>query len=121
LYRVKDNKKLKSGHQTCFWCSQDEGRKKKLKRSTDPNVKNHENPGMKRFPCHSKLSISCRGVNDGDRTMLITIQLEHHHQHINYIDVSMPPEALQMIRDNLEWMTLTAMVMKIQATFPNVT
>lgn len=33
----------------------------------------------------------------------------------------MPPEALQMIRDNLEWLTPTAMVTKIQATFPNVT
>jgi hypothetical protein len=90
-------------------------------RSTDPNVKNRENPGMKRFPCHSKLSISCRGINDGDGTMLVTVQLEHHHQHANYVDVSMPPEALQMIRDNLEWLTPTAMVTKIQATFPNVT
>ena len=33
----------------------------------------------------------------------------------------MPPEALQIIRDNLEWLTPTAMVTKIQAMFPNVT
>jgi hypothetical protein len=32
----------------------------------------------------------------------------------------MPPEALQMIRDNLEWLTPTTMVIKIQAAFPNV-
>ena len=73
LCRVKDNKKLKYSHRTCFWCSQDEGHKKKSKCSTDPNVKNRENPGMKRFTCHSKLGISCCGVNDGDGTMLITI------------------------------------------------
>ena len=53
--------------------------------------------------------------------MLITVQLEHHRQHVNYVDVSMPPEALQMIHNNLEWLTPTAMVTKIQATFPNVT
>ncbi|KAF8524136.1 hypothetical protein BU17DRAFT_85239 [Hysterangium stoloniferum] len=116
---VKDNKKLKCGHRTCFWCSQDEAHKK-WKSSTDPNIKNRENPGMKQFPCHSKLGISCCNV-DGDGSMLITVQLEHHHQHINYVDVSMPLEALQMIRDNLEWLTPTAMVTKIQAAFHNVT
>ncbi|KAF8528382.1 hypothetical protein BU17DRAFT_61055 [Hysterangium stoloniferum] len=94
-FTVKDNKKLKCGHRTRFWCSQDEAHKK-WKSSTDPNIKNCENPGMKQFPCHSKLGISCCNV-DGDGSMLITI------------------------RDNLEWLTPTAMVTKIQAAFHNVT
>ncbi|KAF8514567.1 hypothetical protein BU17DRAFT_68338 [Hysterangium stoloniferum] len=114
-----DNKKLKCGHWTCFWCSQDEAHKK-WKSSTDPNIKNRENPGMKRFPCHSKLGISCCNV-DGDGSMLITVRLEHHHQHINYVEVSMPLEALQMICDHLEWLTPTAIVTKIQAVVHNVT
>jgi hypothetical protein len=73
LCRVKDNKKFKYGHQTRFWCSQDAAHKKKSNSSTDPNIKNHENPGMKRFPCRSKLSISCHEVNGGDGTMVIAV------------------------------------------------
>ncbi|KAJ7775811.1 hypothetical protein B0H14DRAFT_2631843 [Mycena olivaceomarginata] len=33
----------------------------------------------------------------------------------------MPPEALAMIHDNVEWLTPAAMVMKVQAAFPTVT
>jgi hypothetical protein len=46
---VKDHRKLKSGHRTRFWCSQDEARKKKSKASQNPDIRNRDNVGMKRF------------------------------------------------------------------------
>ncbi|KAJ6626462.1 hypothetical protein B0H10DRAFT_1998466, partial [Mycena sp. CBHHK59/15] len=46
---VKDHRKLKSGHRTCFWCSQDEAWKKKSKSSQNPDVSNRDNVGMKRY------------------------------------------------------------------------
>ncbi|KAJ7863946.1 hypothetical protein B0H14DRAFT_2574601 [Mycena olivaceomarginata] len=42
-------------------------------------------------------------------------------KHVCYVNVSMPPEALAMIHDNVEWLTPAAMVMKVQAAFPTVT
>lgn len=121
-FTVRDNKRLRSGHRVRYWCSQDEARKKKSKSSTDPNIRNREHARMKRFPCRSQLSISCRHIkHEESDDGLVTVRLEHHHQHVHYVDVSMPADALQMIRDNLEWLTPTAMVTKVHAAFPNVT
>ncbi|KAJ7787334.1 hypothetical protein B0H14DRAFT_3580477 [Mycena olivaceomarginata] len=119
-FTVKDHKKTKSGYRTRFWCSQDEARKKKSKASQNPDTRNRDNVGLKRYLCASKLSISCRtGKDEGDLT--VTVQLKHAARHVNYIDVSMPAEALDMIRENVEWFTPVAMVSKVQAAFPHVT
>lgn len=75
---------------------------------------------MKRFPCGSKLSISC-GVGKDKEQLNVTVQLKHAAKHVSYVDVSMPPAALDMIRDNVEWLTPAMMVTKVQAAFPNVT
>ncbi|KAJ6558978.1 hypothetical protein B0H10DRAFT_2369275 [Mycena sp. CBHHK59/15] len=99
-FTVKDHRKLKSGHRTRFWCSQDEARKKKSK---------------------SKLAISCRTLRDNNDELNVTVQLKHAGKHINYTDVSMPHGALDMIHENVEWLTPVAMVSKVQATFPAVT
>ncbi|KAJ6610972.1 hypothetical protein B0H10DRAFT_1953458 [Mycena sp. CBHHK59/15] len=118
---VKDHRKLKSGHRTRFWCSQDEARKKKSKSSQNPDVSNRDNVGMKRYTCQSKLAISCRTSRDNDDELNVTVQLKHAGKHINYTDVSMPQGALDMIRENVEWLTPVVMVSKVQATFPAVT
>jgi hypothetical protein len=76
---------------------------------------------MKRFPCGSKLSISCRARKDNEEELDVTVQIKHAAKHVNYVDVSMPPEALDMIRENVEWLTPVAMVSKVQAAFPGVT
>jgi hypothetical protein len=76
---------------------------------------------MKRFPCGSKLSISCRTRKDNDNELDVIVQLKHAGKHISYEDVSMPPEALDMVRDNVEWLTPVAMATKVQAAFPSVT
>jgi hypothetical protein len=76
---------------------------------------------MKRYPCGSKLSISCRIQKDNEEELTITVRLKQAAKHVCYVDVSMPPEALAMIRNNVEWLTPAAMVTKVQAAFPTVT
>ncbi|KAJ7220474.1 hypothetical protein GGX14DRAFT_674827 [Mycena pura] len=120
-FTVKDHKKLKSGHRTRLWCSQDEARKKKSKALQNPDIRNRDHLGMKRFSCGSKLSVSCRARRNDERTYDVIVQLKHAGKHISYEDVSMPPEALDMVRDNVQWLTPVAMVTKVQATFPSVT
>ncbi|KAJ6618385.1 hypothetical protein B0H10DRAFT_1947572 [Mycena sp. CBHHK59/15] len=111
---------IRRGHRTRLWCSQDEARKKKSKASQNPDIRNHDNVGMKRFPCGSKLSIRCQAQNNEDM-LDVMVQLKHAGKHVGYVDVSMPVEALDMIRENIEWLTPVAMVTKVQAAFPSVT
>ncbi|KAJ7218618.1 hypothetical protein GGX14DRAFT_533331 [Mycena pura] len=120
-FTVMDHRKLKSGHRTRLWCSQDEARKKKSKASQNPNIYNRDNIGMKRYPCQSKLAISCRTSRDNSDELNVTVQLKHAQKHTSYTDVSMPQEAVDMIRENVEWLTPVAMVSKVQAVFPTVT
>ncbi|KAJ7934879.1 hypothetical protein B0H13DRAFT_2481333, partial [Mycena leptocephala] len=94
-------RKLKTGHRTRYWCSQDGARKKRSKASQDPNIRNRDTN------------------NEGE--LNVTVRLKHAAKHVSYVDVAMPPEALAMIRDNVEWLTPGAMVTKVQAAFPSVT
>lgn len=74
---------------------------------------------MKRYPCHSRLIISCREIK-GSKSC-VTVRLKHHVCHVDYTDVSMPVGAIEMMREHVEWMTPVAMVAKVQAAFPGVT
>lgn len=74
---------------------------------------------MKRYPCRSRLIISCRETNN--RLTKVAVSLEHHIKHVNYVDVSMPLGAEDLVRENVEWLTPVTMVAKVQAAFPDVT
>jgi hypothetical protein len=63
--------------------------------------------------------VSCK--TSAAHEKMITIHLQHHEKHTPYYDVSMPLEALEMIRDNLQHCTPVAMVGKVQALYANVT
>jgi len=65
------------------------------------------------------MSITYRKDKDG--TYHITVNLQHHIKHVLYVDVRMPPEALQMIQEQAEWLTPAAMATKIQSIYPQVT
>jgi hypothetical protein len=118
-YRVRDHRKLKTGHKTRLWCSQDEARKKKQHLSTNLNAKRRDNVGMQRFPCQSKLVVSSKASTILGM-QIISVRMQHRRKHKPYYDVSMPPEALDFIRSNLEWSTPVSMVSKIQGLYPNV-
>jgi hypothetical protein len=76
---------------------------------------------MHRYECKSKMNISCRLFWKGkEEIRTITIWLEHHKRHTPYYDVSLPPEAAAMIRENLEWTCPNEMAKRIQSTYPAV-
>lgn len=56
-----------------------------------------------------------------DGVTKVAIHLDHHAKHVHYVDVSMPPGALDIVRENVEWLTPVTMVAKVQAAFPDVT
>ncbi|KAF8234223.1 hypothetical protein L208DRAFT_1125353, partial [Tricholoma matsutake] len=89
-----------------FWCSHDEQRKKRSKSLTEPNM---------------KICMSITYRQDKDGTYHITVNLQHHIKHVLYVDVHMPPEGLQMIQEQAEWLTPAAMATKIQSIYPQVT
>ena len=74
---------------------------------------------MKRYPCKSHLTITYKQIRDGGHD--IFVNLRHHVKHVLYVDVGMPPEALQMIEEQAEWSTPAAMASKIQSIYPQVT
>jgi hypothetical protein len=51
----------------------------------------------------------------------MTVRLQHHVKHVHYVDTTMPPEALQMVEEQLQWLTPAAMVSKVQFSYPQVT
>ena len=116
---VRDNSKLKSGHKTRYFCSQDEGTKKASKPSQKPDAKHRENPGMTRFPCNGRLTISSRLQDESMR--VVAIRLKHSVQHVSYYDVSMPSAAADIIRANIDWSTPSELIKRVQAQFPSVT
>jgi hypothetical protein len=72
---------------------------------------------MKRYPCRSRLSITYRDKGTGT---YIIINLHHHFKHVHYVDVTMPPEAMEMIQAQVEWATPSDLMSKVREVFPNV-
>ena len=74
---------------------------------------------MKRYPCQSTLLVTYRRNKNGKKDIFIWLQ--HHVSHVAYSDVQMPPEALQIIREQAEWLRPSVMATKIQVTYPHIT
>lgn len=120
LRRVKDHRKITSGHKTRLWCCQDSQRQKKRKPKAGPDVKHRDHMGMTRYNCESRLIVSC--IPKGAELLrVVTVLLNHHENHLPYYDVSLPDGATQIIHENLEWSTPVSITPKVQASFPNVT
>ncbi|KAJ7215799.1 hypothetical protein GGX14DRAFT_359361 [Mycena pura] len=119
-FTVRDHPKSKHGHRTRYFCSQDETSKKTLKPSQNPTAKRRENPGMVRFPCHGRLTIISSRQKDS-ATRIVSVNLKHAVPHVAYYDVSLPAEAADIIRENMEWCTPSELVKRIQARFPSAT
>lgn len=75
---------------------------------------------MKRYPCQSRLLITCRRPKKGGE-LHVAVKLQHEFKHVLYFDVTMPPEANQMIEEQVEWLKPATMVSKIQSVYPQVT
>ena len=119
---MKENLSLKNGYKTRYWCCQDEERKKEAQPSQKEGVKHWDTLGMHRFCCKSKLNISCcANLESEENVHTVTIWLEHHMRHLPYYDVSLPPKAAALIRENLEWICPSEIAKKVQSTYPSVT
>ena len=120
MVSVKDHPPIKTGYKARLWCSQDAARKKKSKGSTNPEIVNRDHHGMHRFECGSSLNITCQKVDKEASKRIVVINLWHNINHTPYYDVAMPPEALKIIQNSIEWSTPVSLVAKIQSMYPNV-
>ena len=68
------------------------------------------------------MTISCRtNPQREEKTYTILIWLEHHMKHTPYYDVSLPPAATVLIRENLECHCLNEVAKKVLLSHPSVT
>ncbi|OBZ78537.1 hypothetical protein A0H81_00404 [Grifola frondosa] len=120
-FTVHDHEKLKTGHKIRLWCSQDEAHRKAYRTNRNSGPMHRDNPGMHRFCCNSKLLVTCKTAASAENQLLVSIYIKHEMAHVPYYDVALPPDAAQVIRDNIGWATPNELVRQIQATHPNVT
>ena len=122
ICRVKDNHSSETGYKTHYWCCQDEHRKPKSRPSQKENAKHRDTLRMDHYPCKSKMNVLCQAKRgSGGATYTISIWIEHHQQHIPYYDISLPSEAAEIIRENLEWTSPNEIAIKVQMTYHTVT
>ncbi|KAK7005431.1 hypothetical protein R3P38DRAFT_2427601, partial [Favolaschia claudopus] len=119
-FKVKDNKMQVTGHKTRLWCCQDQARKLKSRPSQREGAKPRDTLGMDRYDCKSALRIAClSGDIAGEKKLRVYIK--HDADHLPYYDVSLPPGAAAIIRENLEWHTPVEIAPKVRAQYPSVT
>ncbi|KAF7375295.1 hypothetical protein MSAN_00416300 [Mycena sanguinolenta] len=91
-FTVKDHPPTERGHKTRLWCSQDEARRSKHRGSNNdaPRVsKQGELFAKQRFPCRSRLMITCLPSPEGTRTppgRIVTIRMHHYVRHEAYLE-----------------------------------
>ncbi|KAJ3542994.1 hypothetical protein NM688_g5915 [Phlebia brevispora] len=124
-WTVHDHERLDNGHRTRLWCSQDEAHKKAAKPSTKPDVKHRDTLGMTRYPCKSSLSVTCKAALAPTRDnldLVVSVALKHHasDDHRPYFDVTLPLEAIEIIRRQIEWAKPNEILREVQAKFPHV-
>ncbi|KAJ7082846.1 hypothetical protein B0H15DRAFT_851692 [Mycena belliarum] len=86
-FTVKDHPPAERGHKTRLWCSQDEARRSKHRGPGDvPRVsKQGELFAKTRYPCRSRLMISC--IPDGaGAARVVTVRMHHYMRHESYFE-----------------------------------
>jgi hypothetical protein len=119
---MKDSQPLGNGHKARYWCCQDQNRKYKSRPSQKEGAKHRDTLGMHRYDCKSKLNVSYHAnTRNEEKTYKVTVWLEHHAKHPPYYDVSLPPEAAALIRENLEWCSPHEVAKKVLQAYPSIT
>ena len=121
IISVKENRPLETGLKTRYWCCQDENRRKKPCPSQKEGVKHRDTLGMHCYDCKGRLNVSYRAnPRAEEKTYKITVWLEHHAKHTPYYDVSLPPGAAALIRENLEWFSPHEVAKLVLQTYPSI-
>lgn len=75
---------------------------------------------MDRFECNGQLNIRIKPSEDGRHPhTLVHVTLKHERKHVGYYDVSMPPEAVDMIRNFLS-VSPTEIAAKVTSAHPHL-
>ncbi|KAJ7213807.1 hypothetical protein B0H12DRAFT_1155644 [Mycena haematopus] len=95
-FTVKDHPPTERGHKTRLWCSQDEARRSKHRGNNDaPRLsKQGELFAKQRFPCRSRLMITCLPAPEGTRAApgrIVTIRMHHYVRHEAYLEAAAEP------------------------------
>ncbi|KAJ6483788.1 hypothetical protein C8R47DRAFT_1132093 [Mycena vitilis] len=94
-FTVKDHPPSENGHKTRLWCSQDEARRSKHRGTGDvPRVSRQGDALSKqRFPCRSRLMITCLADAGGGSVRVVTVRMHHHMRHDAYLE--QPPTPVE--------------------------
>ncbi|KAJ7672287.1 hypothetical protein DFH06DRAFT_1467797, partial [Mycena polygramma] len=94
-FTVKDHPPSENGHKTRLWCSQDEARRSKHRGTGEvPRVSRQGDPLSKqRFPCRSRLMITCLADAGGGGARVVTVRMHHHMRHNAYLE--QPPTVVE--------------------------
>lgn len=115
--RVHNYTPVKNRITSFFWCCQDIAHKKRAKLSTKEGVQNHETLSLQHFKCRSKLLITCTSED----IQILHVNLSHSQSHTPYFDVSVPPGAIDIICNNINWALPNDVVGKVQLLYLQVT
>ncbi|KAF8206990.1 hypothetical protein K438DRAFT_1755723 [Mycena galopus ATCC 62051] len=90
-FTVKDHPPTDRGHKTRLWCSQDEARRSKHRGNADGprQTKQGELFAKQRFPCRSRLMITCLPSTSSDAgggARVVTIRMHHYVRHEAYLE-----------------------------------
>ncbi|KAJ7666309.1 hypothetical protein B0H17DRAFT_1090110 [Mycena rosella] len=87
-FTVKDHPPSERGHKTRLWCSQDEARRSKHRGTGDvPRVsKQGEVFAKQRYPCRSRLMISCIPEEAPRGARAVTVRMHHYMRHDSYLE-----------------------------------
>jgi hypothetical protein len=103
-----------------MWCCQSAEYAKKPKPSDNPLVKLRENLGMDKYHCAGSLSIRVKPHPYRPGSHLTYLFITHDIYHVPYVDVSIPPEALSYIKDQL-LSTPSLIASQLAKQFPQLT
>ena len=111
-HRVKDHPPIKNGYKTRFWCSQDEAHRSKSSRvARPPRLSSAGRAVAKaRFPCRSRLLISCR--DSLNELRIITIHMHHHIAHERYAPTLVGREDEQQPQPQPQPLKLTPVIVE---------
>ncbi|KAF8463757.1 hypothetical protein DFH94DRAFT_608848, partial [Russula ochroleuca] len=69
----------------------------------------------------SGLSITCHPSTNLPNQQTVSVQFHHHKKHKPYYNIALPPKAVAIIRENLDWSTPNSLTPRIQDLYPTVT
>jgi len=103
-----------------MWCCQSKKHAKAPKAVINPDAKQRDTLGLDRFLCDGTLLISVRAHPRLDNHYLIALTFKHKQGHVQYLDVSMPQEALTYIKNQLR-STPGLIASQLVTQFPHLT